>query len=133
MSKGRSIQGCISSKLLNYFSSDDFPFSFLPTLSCISLPTTQAATKREIWLSETESHHVGSGATRCQSECCIRAGETWASWPWHSSKSTVPTLMLRDHAVSSSEVCCIHRFRNQPDGREWALGGFGAPIHACHL
>lgn len=32
-----------------------------------------------------------------------------------------------------SEVCCIHRFRNQLDGREWALGSFEAPIHACHL
>lgn len=75
MSREGSIQGCISSKPLNYVSPVDF-FSFLPTLSCISLPTTQGAIKRETWLSETESHHVGSGATRCQSECCIRAGET---------------------------------------------------------
>lgn len=73
------------------------------------------------------------GATRCHSECCIRVGEVWASWPWHSPDSIVPRLTLRDHAASSSEVCYIHRFRNQLDGREWALGSFGASIRACHL
>lgn len=89
--------------------------------------------KRETWLWETGSHHMGSGATRCHSKCCIRAGETWASYPWHRPDSIVPRLMLCDPAASSSEVCCIHRFRNQLDGREWTMGSFGAPIRACHL
>lgn len=66
-------------------------------------------------------------------ECCIRAGKTQASLPWPSLGSSVPRLMLCDHAASSSEVCYIHIFRNQLDEREWALESFGASIRACHL
>lgn len=98
MSSEESIQGCISFKPLNYSSPGNV---FLSPYFIMHFFTYYPGcnTERETWLSKPQSHHAGSGATRCQSECCIRVGETWASWPWHSPGSIVPRLMLRDHAL----------------------------------